>query len=258
MKLRRFNAKGIEAFTQFLSQCRLTPSNEDGRSLLTQRSLTEEMTPDCEIAEAKFETKADAAEFLSNALASIPSGEVEQDAGLWTWLALFFLDSICPVRDGKRLVRNDYHYVFEPRNNRHFYRHLLFLPWRVRQLAPVHNRLFLKSRISTLDKLNTEVMKRLYLTRIPSIFEVLDRLYWDEKSKSPRKGITGNKIQAGDLTHRLPIRIRQLEKTYDLQSLNAGQLLELLGDEFSFARGQQQELFSRTDENGSHVSFAEV
>jgi hypothetical protein len=32
--------------------------------------------------------------------------------------------------------------------------------------------------------------------------------------------------------HRFPIRIRQLEKTYDLVSLTADQLIELLGDEF--------------------------
>jgi hypothetical protein len=38
------------------------------------------------------------------------------------------------------------------------------------------------------------------------------------------------------LVHRLPIRIQQLEKTYDLQSVSAEQLLELLGDEFSNGR----------------------
>ena len=65
-------------------------------------------------------------------------------------------------------------------NSRHFYRHLLFISWQIIQVAPKHNRLFLGSSVSTLDKVTTEVMKRLYLTRIPCIFEVLDRLYWDE------------------------------------------------------------------------------
>jgi hypothetical protein len=39
-------------------------------------------------------------------------------------------------------------------------------------------------------------------------------------------------VKPGDLVHRFPIRIRQLEKTYDLVSLTADQLIELLGDEF--------------------------
>ena len=47
----------------------------------------------------------------------------------------------------------------------------------------------------------------------------------------------------GNLSHRRPMRIRQLEKTFDLMSLNADQLLELLGDEFSFARPRTAKLF---------------
>ena len=45
----------------------------------------------------------------------------------------------------------------------------------------------------------------------------------------------GSRERAGDLTHRLPLRVRPLEMTYDLMSLTADQLIELLGAEFSFA-----------------------
>ena len=77
-------------------------------------------------------------------------------------------------------------------------------------------------------------MKRLYLIRIPCIFEVLDRLYWDDDLQRPKIGVVDSKrVKAGDLSHRLPVRIRQLEKTYDLYSLDCNQLLELLGTEFS-------------------------
>ncbi len=43
------------------------------------------------------------------------------------------------------------------------------------------------------------------------------------------------RVVPGDLRNRFPIRIRQLKKTYDLLSLNADQLIELLGDEFQQA-----------------------
>jgi hypothetical protein len=114
----------------------------------------------------------------------------------------------------------------------------------VLHLSPDHNRLFLHSKISQLDKYNAEVFKRLYLTRIPCIFEVLDRLYWDEEAGKPVKGIVDPRnIHPGNLMHRLPIRIRQLEKTYDLQSLNADQLLEILGDEFQQRAASSQAKF---------------
>ena len=45
---------------------------------------------------------------------------------------------------------------------------------------------------------------------------------------------------------RFPTRIRQLEKTYDLMSLDADQLLELLGEEFSFAREKSVTLFDHS------------
>ena len=60
--------------------------------------------------------------------------------------------------------------------------------------------------IAVLNKLRPE----------PCIFEALDRLYWDESLRTHRRGITAIKEHAGDLTHRLPMRIRQLEKNVRL------------------------------------------
>ncbi len=93
----------------------------------------------------------------------------------------------------------------------------------------------LDSSISSLDKFTSDVLKRLYFTRIPCFFEVLDRLYFNESAGCPRPGVTNfAKVSAGNFAHRLPVRIRQLEKTYDLQMLTADQMIELLGEEFKF------------------------
>lgn len=243
MKLRRFNADGVSAFGAFLSKCRLEPDAELPIGMLENRSLTEVVEPEVQVAPSHFETKGDVARYLSQVLKPLRSEEVAKDPGLWTWLTLFYFDSVCPSVGGKRVVKNDYHYIFEPNNPRHFYRHLLYLSWRVITLAPSHNRLFLRSRLVTLDKVTTEVMKRLYLTRVPCIFEVLERLYWDHSRNRPKPGITGADVKPGDLTHRFPLRIRQLEMTYDLMSLTADQLIELLGEEFAFAGPKPKALF---------------
>ena len=97
-----------------------------------------------------------------------------------------------------------------------------------------------------MDQVTTEVMKRLFLTRIPCIFEVLDHLYWDEQRGRARTGmVTRASIKAGDLIHRLPIRIRQLEMTYDVFSLTADQMIELLGEEFQFEATMNKTVKSR-------------
>ncbi len=232
MILREFTPAGIEAFRNFLSTAREEPATALPTELLEDERLTTVIAPKIELEPRQFVTKGDAAIYLTEKLALLSPDAIANSAGLWTWMTLYFFDQVCPATDGRRLVRNSYHYIFEPKNSRHFYRHLLFIAWRIQNVAPSHNRLMLSSSISTLDKATSEVMKRLYLTRIPCIFEVLDRLYWDEERGRIRLGVVGQVVRAGDLMHRFPLRIRQLEMTYDLQSLNADQLIDLLGDEF--------------------------
>ena len=118
----------------------------------------------------------------------------------------------------------------------------MFLAWRVVKLSPIHNRLFLDRPLATLDKMTSEVFKRLYSTRIPCIFEALDRLYWDETSGHARAGmVSPGTVKPGDLIHRLPIRIRQLKRTYDLVSLTADHLIDLLGAEFKHSHKDKAE-----------------
>lgn len=239
MIVRQFNDAGIVEFRSFLCACRADPTLPVPHSLLEDDRLTLVVGPRVEVEWRRLARKADAAHYISRILAPIPEHEVAANDGLWSWLSLFYFDEVCPPRSGRRTVRNDYHYVFEPKNARHFYRHLLFVSWQVLRLAGDHNRLFLGTSLSTLDKMTTEVMKRLFLTRIPCIFAVLDHLYWDEIRGKARAGVVSqNQIKPGDLAHRLPLRIRQLEKTYDLLSLKADQLVELLGDEFQQGRGR--------------------
>jgi len=243
LKLRRFNEAGIKAFREQLAQSRSNPGHEILHDLLEHLEFTGVVTPESHVAPEHFQTKGEAARYLNAVLNKLRPEEIATDAGLWTWLTLFFFNSVCPSMHGKRTVKNDYHYIFEPRNMRHFYRHLLFVSWQTLRLVQSHHRLFLRSRVDVRDQLTTEVLKRLFMTRLPYIFEVIDRLYWDDRLKRPRKGATSSKPTPGNFSHRLPTRIRQLEKTYDLMNLTADQLLELLGDEFSFARPKTATLF---------------
>jgi hypothetical protein len=244
MMLRRFNDSGLKAFGDMLAHCRSHPADPMNEDLLETPQFTSELQQAVEVEQRVFKTRGDAVVYLESVLSAIPDFEVEQDAGLWSWLSLFYFDQVCPLKAGERKVRNDYHYNFEPRNQRHFYRHLLFVGWKARKIDPSNCRLFLHGPVNLLDQVTQEVMKRLFLTRVPCMFEMLDRLYWDPSRSRPRSGIVTRKSpKGGDLIHRLPIRIRQLEKTYDLMSLTADQILELLGEEFSFASSKSLELF---------------
>ena len=236
----RFNNKGVDRFREYLRLAREDATASVQWDLLQDPSLTEEVNPPAEVDAISFQTKREAATYLHKLLREIPKQTVIEDQGLWTWLSLYFFDSICPKRDGKRTIRNDYTYIYEPKNTRHFYRHLLFISWRILDIAPINNQLLLDRSVASLDKISSEIMKRLYLTRIPCFFELVEKIYRDPKTNRARKGIVDTtRINRGDLSHRLPTCIRQLEKTYDLHSLTADQLLDLLGPEFQFESGSR-------------------
>lgn len=235
MNLRRFNAAGIHAFQEYLDSCRRDPTLSLPSSMLTDGKLTSLVEPKIWLEYRTFTIRREAAEYFRELLRPLSDHDVMEDDGLWTWLTALFWDSVCPLRQGKRVVRNNYHYVYEPHNALHFYRHQAFIAWYSIAISPIHNRLFLDTKFAHLDKMTEETLKRRFLTRIPCMFEVLDRLYWDNEKQGRRKGVVDqNTIARGDLTHRLVAKIRQLEKTFDLFSLNADQLIELLGDEFQF------------------------
>jgi hypothetical protein len=233
MILRQFNEQGIAAMRRFLAACRDDPTTPVPRHLLEDDALAQRVSPEIVVQPRHFPTRRDAAEYLTALLEPLPADEVARNAGLWTWLSLYYFDEVCPVRDGQRRVKKQYYYVFEATNARRYYLHLLFIGWHARRVAHPFDRLFVNYPVSVLDQYTELVFQSLYLTRIPSIFEVLDRLYWDEARGKPRIGVLDpRKAAPGDLRNRFPIRIRQLEKTYDLVSLNADQLIELLGEEF--------------------------
>lgn len=243
IQVRSFKPEGLQRVKQHLDELREGKQGLGLEEMLRDSSLVTTPYTGVFVEQRAFHRRREAADYFHECFADIPSNTLRHDAGFWTWLTIFYFDQVCPTVDGERKVRNDYTYIFMPGRALYFYRHLLFISWYVRFVAPAYNRLFLEKSVNSLDKLTEDVMKRLYLTRIPCIFEVLDRLYWDRERGRPRRGVmTPGKVVPGDLIHRLPIRIRQLEKTYDLQILSADQLIELLGDEFKHHLTKQLEL----------------
>lgn len=238
VRLRTFNRDGIEAFRGFLDDLRHDSTRPVAWNLLQDIRLTELVEPAIWIPPKYLNTRGDAAEYLAECLPPLPEEVIRHHVGLWTWLTLFLFDSVCPVisSDGNRKIRVNGCYIFEPDSNRYFCRHHLFLAWYTKRVAGEYSRMYLQTPVYVQDAVTFEVMSRLFLTRIPCIFEVLERLYLDPKTWRPRVGtVSKDSIpKRGDLNHRFVQRIRQLEKTYDLPSLNADQLMELLGKEFDF------------------------
>ncbi len=233
-QLRRLNENGIAIFKDYLADARKDGSLAAPYHILTSPELSSSITGAPLIERPGFTTKRDAAEYLASALAPIDKGDPVRDAGLWTWLALFFFDDICPKSSrGIRKPNANPHYILDPNNSQRSYRHLLATPYRILRALPDHNRIFLDAPLPIHGDLVEQTVGRLYVIRKPAVSELIDRLYFDKKRGCQKRGILNKTAKPGDLRNRLPVRIEQLEMTYDIDSLSGDQLLGLLGAEFA-------------------------
>lgn len=231
--LRRFNDAGIAAFVQRIETLRAGGAAEIDDALVTDEKLTEPVIPEVPMERPAFKTKRDAGAYLSERTRAARAIHGDDDAGLWTWLSAWHWNAVCPMREeGTRKVLAPYNYIFGHLFQKRKTQHLLAVAVRLFETAS-NSRLLLDTPVNSLTTLVEQVSTRLSLTRIRGFFDLLDLLYFDHVSgKAKPRVVDPNGIRPGDLRHRLPTRIRQLEVTHDLTNLNAEQLLNLLGDEF--------------------------
>ncbi len=246
MKIRRFNEVGIARFRSYLADLRQMPSLPPPWEMLGDAALTTLVPEAIELERPGFVLKRDAAVYLHGKLKPLLGQNLFKDSGIWTWLSLYYFDDVCPAANAVRAPSNDAHYVLEADEAWRYYKHLLATPVRILDISPVHHKVLLLSPLPVLGQIMERMAARLYLLRIPCVPEVIDRLYFDEEKRKPKRGIAGNNRspRAGDLANRFPIRMKQLQLTHDANALSADQLLALLGREFEQWLGQPRLKFA--------------
>lgn len=229
---RRLNAAGIERFAAFLAGLRKDRTLAPDRSLLVDESTSEFMAGGVELERPGFTTKKQAAEYLHPRLKKLSHPNLFRDEGLWTWLALYYFDDVCPPdASGKRNPVANPHYILDGANYSRRYRHLLATPVMIQDALPDHNRIYLNAPLPVHGDLIEQTMGRLYLVRIPAVREAIDRLYYDTAKETVKRGaLTRNR--RGNLRERLVARIQQLSMNYDVSSMSGSQLIDVLGLEF--------------------------
>src|SRR5690554_3222340 len=94
--LRRLNADGIGAFVRYLEDLKsgLTPASIS--ACLTDPSTSIPLEPTIEIEKRIFASRYELGEYLVELLAPLDRRQISRDHGLWTWLALYYLDQLIP------------------------------------------------------------------------------------------------------------------------------------------------------------------
>ena len=228
--VQRLTQLGIERFREYLRQLAEGGTAEPPTALLADGEASEPLVPVLFVENRVFATRLEAARYLAEVFSGI-SG-LEEDVGLWSWLSLFYFDQVCPDRDdGTRSPGRDYRHILEP-GYRHGHRHLLGGAFLVYRLHGEDALLLLSTRLYHENTFHHELASRQAFVSNRSIIQAVNLLYFDQETRRPKRGAQDPKRTPGTLRRFVDV-VQQLEINYDLYSMSAEAIIELLPEEFA-------------------------
>lgn len=233
-ELRYFNPKGREQWGAWLDNLTNDPASPFPDGLLTNPDYTLRAPGTATVEPQVFATKFALAETLAPIIASVHEARLGSDRwpGLWDWLAAFYFDSICPKdASGQRDLRQRARYFLEADYKRR-YRHRIFGPVDLYSRLGPSCRLLINGVPASLTDWEEQTASRYQISSNRGIADALYRLYWDSEKAAPKRGAAPNARKPGTL-RRFSDLMQQLDRTYDLLSVNADAILGLLPKEFA-------------------------
>jgi hypothetical protein len=230
MVLRQLREVGIGEFERYLDS---GAPGDIPRHLLTEGELSEVFAVEAVVEPRSFASKLEAAEYLSGVLKEAPAASVDGNVGLWTWLAVFYFDELCPTRaSGSRKVLETAKYVLQ-RDWRLQRRHLLATPYKIfRMYRDTQHQasILLSAPISEFGEMIEQLTARQELITNKGLIDTVHMLYCDAVTGGAKRGATSH--GAPGSIRRLIRVLQQLDVTHDLYGLDAEQTLGLLPREF--------------------------
>ena len=231
VRLRVLRENGVSAFRDYLQSLRDGEQNPPPGELLTRPDSSEEIDVEIELSDVKPANHYEMAQYLIETLAPIREQCAHDNVGLWSWLSLNYFDLVCPAKsDGTRVPGRDYRHIPET-GYLHAHRHLLSGPYHLVLQYDNLGRYLLTNPVNKEGQLYHEICARQNFIANPAIMEAAHALYCNPKTGSPKPRAAGSKVEPGGIYRFITI-IQQLDLTYDLFSMKAGQILTLLPHEF--------------------------
>jgi hypothetical protein len=229
--LSRFTAAGLD---EFLKWIRAGAKDAVPQEMLEDSAFSKRLPSGRAVTQTQFEDRYQFGAALVDLLADQDQQAVSFDRGLWSWLAAFYFEQLCP-RDslGKRNLRKDYVYVLS--ETRTYYRHLVRTPWFLVKAHGEQCRFLLIGRrddpapLSRQSYLLDQLAARQFVITSPSMVGAAARLYTDRRTGLPTRGAGA---KGSGSPRRLALIANQLSLTYDIHDMPVDRLLKILPEEF--------------------------
>jgi hypothetical protein len=230
-QLRRFTSEGMMVVGQQLDLMRAGHPNILSE-LVENPRLTVKITSNSVIEDKTFANRYECAKYLYELIdahdSEIPDPAL--DAGLWTWLAVFFREQL--FAKGKNKLGKNYRWVSGTEWNL-FYRHLLAGPYYIYNAHrdnPNRAIAILCTPLSAPGEIVEQIASRQDIVRFPSLMEVATKLYYDPSTGLPKRGAASK--NTGGTARRFTDVLKQFDLTFDFYGMSSDQILELLPTEF--------------------------
>jgi hypothetical protein len=237
LELRKVNEEGIKRFEAYLDA---GASGPPPVHLLSSPETSEKLATSILPSRHEFKDRYDFGSYLNDLLKNLDPVSISRDRGLWTALAIIWFDLICPPdKTGVRKVNMHYQYILES-SYQTYYRHLVRSPW---QCVKDHgeNAKFMLIRSKDVEhplSVHGEILEqfggrqRLFGSR--AIIRAANMMYLDSETGRPLKGASGS--GAGSAL-RFGKVVRQLDLTFDPDSMTPAEFINILPKEFSKWKG---------------------
>ena len=231
IEIRVMLPEGENKFKNYLQAIRVDPSTQ--RPNLNDEPFSNVFLPRVLIDETKsFVTKRDIAEYLNDIFtkSDIRREAVIGERGLWTWLSYIWFNQL--TNNQKNILKRDEYYICtDPSNYKRYYLHLVAAPYIIYTLhgLPI-SMLFLYNPPWQSNDFTERVASNQFIISHRNIVKAIYLLYFDAVEGRPKRGATSAHPR-GNIRRFIKV-IRQFELTYDVYSMTAEQIIDLLPDEF--------------------------
>jgi len=229
MKLRKLNEQGVEVFRDYINDLRSGADQNIPNYLLDSDEYSEDIQFELEITKPEFKSRLEMGVYLVDLFDGLNITPYIGDVGFWSWLALYWFEQLCSEKEGKLNPSMDYNYILS-KNFRHRPRHAVYMTWQLVTRYGEDCAFMLCKAMSTRGELTEQMMARQENLSSESVMKLANALYFDSETRTFKKGAAARK-SAGCVA-RYITWLEQIKMTYDVFSISADELKDLLPTEF--------------------------
>lgn len=225
--VRRLNDRGRGAFRKWLQN---GAAGAAPLALLDDTSTSAPLPLSIPRPSRIYERRYDLGCDLVDLLDDLKLAELQVDVGLWDWLSLCLIDQICPPDEAGRRKPNQLdRYLLQLDNHQTRYRHLVRTAWSLVRVHGDASRFMLAGPLHVHGEAAEQLGARQDVITCRPLIVAIASLAWDVDRAILKRGFRGS---GPGSARRVPVGAKQFRLTYDLDSMQSEQILDLLPREF--------------------------